>query len=182
MSSINAYNLQKLLKEANIQLIFAGAFSQSLVEELGEALKERLEKQNITKSQISCAFLAFVEQAQNIRNYLISKENTDEFFMIKDSGIVAISSTERGYCINSGNVIFNNDIEKLKNKLDTILSLDREGINKYYKELISQGMNKETGQAGLGLIQIARKAAVPIEYYFEKLDDQFSYYSLIVIV
>lgn len=182
MSSINLYKLQKMLKESNIELIFAGAFSQGLVEELGQALKERLEKQNITKSQISCVFLTFVEQAQNIRNYLIAKENTNEYDMIKDSGIIAISRTERGYCINSGNIISQHDIEKLKSRLETIVSMDREEINKYYKKVMCQSMNQETGQAGLGLIQIARKAADPIEYYFEKLDDDYSYYNLTVRV
>ncbi|MDF2596514.1 MAG: hypothetical protein K0R69_2855, partial [Clostridia bacterium] len=81
------YELQKKLRESNIEFIFSGIFSQGLIEELGGALKQRLQLQQATKSKISSAFFTFVEQTQNIKQYEVSKENTKDFSAIAGSGV-----------------------------------------------------------------------------------------------
>ncbi|AOY77933.1 SiaB family protein kinase [Clostridium formicaceticum] len=182
MESNNIYRLQKQLKESNIELIFSGTFSQGLIEELGDALRLRLLDQQVTKGKVSAAFFTFVELAQNIRNYLKSKETEEDYFMVSGSGVIAITKTQHGYCVNSGNIIFNSDIENLKEKLDKILSLDMESLKRHYKEVMRTEIDKETGGAGLGLVQIARKASRPIEYHFEKINETLSFYTLTVSV
>ncbi len=182
MSENGIYRLQKALSDSNIELIFSGTFSQGLIEELGEALKERLLNQQVTKSKISTAFFTFVELAQNIKNYLVSKENEDDYSMIVGSGVIAISRTGPGYCVNSGNIIFNEDIGSLKENLNMVLSMDAATLNNYYKSAIRTEINKDTGNAGLGLVQIARKASRPIAYNFEKINESFSFYTLTVTI
>lgn len=176
------YELQKKLKESNIEFIFSGVFSQGLIEELGQALRQRLKFQQAAKSKISSVFFTFVEQAQNIKQYEVSKEDTPEAAIIAGSGIIAISSTALGYCINSGNTILNKDIAGLKEKLDKIIEMDEAELNCYYREVARKEIDMENGKAGLGLIQIARKATAKIEYKFEKIDDSYSYYILTVII
>jgi hypothetical protein len=174
------YELQKKLKESNIEFIFSGTFSQGLIEELGTALRQRLSDQQATKSKISSVFFTFVEQTQNIKQYEMSKESTEDFSYIAGSGIIAICKTETGYIVNSGNRVLNKDIPSLKEKLDKITSMDASQLNAYFREVSMQEMNN--GRAGLGLIQIARKSSGKIEYNFEKVDDSFSYYTLNVRV
>lgn len=176
------YELQKKLKKSNIEFIFSGVFSQGLIEELGAALKQRLQHQQVAKSKISSAFFTFVEQTQNIKQYEVSKENTEDFPYIAGSGIVAISRLDTGYCINSGNVIAKGDIEALKKKLDELAGMTEEQLNSYYREMSRREIDMRNGRAGLGLIQIARKAAGKIQYEFEEIDDRYSYYILNVMV
>lgn len=176
------YALQKKLKETNIEFIFSGTFSQGLIEELGAALKQRLQLQQATKSKISSAFFTFVEQTQNIKQYEVSKENTKDFSVIAGSGIIAISRNELGYCINSGNAVSNDDIPSLKDKLDKIIGMDQDELKSYFREVSRREIDMNTDRAGLGLIQIARKASGKIEYKFEKIDDSYSYYILTVTV
>ena len=176
------YTLQKKLKETNIEFIFSGTFSQGLIEELGAALKQRLQLQQATKSKISSAFFTFVEQTQNIKQYEVSKENTKDFSVIAGSGIIAISRNELGYCINSGNAVSNDDIPSLKDKLDKIIGMNQDELKSYFREVSRREIDMNTNRAGLGLIQIARKASGKIEYKFEKIDDSYSYYILTVTV
>jgi hypothetical protein len=176
------YILQTKLKEANIEFIFSGTFSQGLIEELGVALKQRLQLHQVTKSKISSAFFTFVEQTQNIKQYEVSKENTKDFSIIAGSGIIAISRNELGYCINSGNTILNEDIPALKEKIDKIISMNKDELNNYFREVSKRDIDMSQGRAGLGLIQIARKAAGKVEYKFEEIDDSYSYYTLTVTV
>lgn len=182
MVDTGIYRLQKLLKESNIELIFSGTFSQGLIEELGEALKARLMDQKVAKSKISTTFFIFIELAQNIKNYFIAKENSAAHPMIAASGVIAISRNEQDYCVNSGNIVFNKDIAELKEKLDKVLSMGDESLKHYFKEMMKREIDKETGTAGLGLVQLARKASRPIRYQFEPVDNDFSFYTLTVTV
>jgi hypothetical protein len=174
------YELQKILRDSNIEFIFSGTFSQGLIEELGTALRQRLKDQQAAKSKISSAFFTFVEQTQNIKQYEKSKENSEYFSNIAGSGIIAICRTESGYCVNSGNRILNDDIPLLQEKLDKILSMNSDQLNSYFRDASKMDMNN--GRAGLGLIQIARKSSDKIQYKFEKIDDSYSYYTLTVMV
>ena len=176
------YELQKTLKETDIEFIFSGVFSQGLIEELGAALKQRLKSQQVSKSKISSAFFTFVEQTQNIKQYEVSKENTKDFSVIAGSGIVAISKNESGYSVYSGNTVLNEDIPNLKEKLDQVISMDKDELNNYYREVSRREIDMNCDRAGLGLIQIARKAEGKVEYKFEKIDDSYSYYTLTVRV
>lgn len=176
------YILQKKLKQANIEFIFSGVFSQGLIEELGIALKQRLQIQQAAKSKISSTFFTFVEQTQNIKQYEVSKESTENFSIIAGSGVIAISKTDIGYCINSGNIILNEDIPNLKEKLDKIIAMNEIELTNYFRETSRKEVDMTSGRAGLGLIQIARKASGKIDYNFEKIDDSYSYYTLTVNV
>lgn len=176
------YTLQKKLKQSNIEFIFSGTFSQGLIEELGLALKQRLKLQQAKKSKISLAFFTFVEQTQNIKQYEVSKENTEDFLTIMGSGVIAISKTTSGYCINSGNTILNKDISSLKEKLDKIISMNNVELTNYFRKVSRREIDMNSGRGGLGLIQIARKSTEKIEYNFEKIDNSYSYYTLTVTV
>ena len=176
------YELQKKLKESHIEFIFSGIFSQGLIEEMGLALKERLQFRQVKKSRTSSAFFTFVEQTQNIKHYEMLKEDTEEFSIIAGSGVIAIANVDLGYCINSGNIISNKDIKDLKQKLDKIRAMDQEELNAYFRQESRREVDMNTKRAGLGLIQIARKASGKIEYQFEKIDEHYSYYILTVMV
>ncbi|WP_242971527.1 SiaB family protein kinase [Clostridium autoethanogenum] len=176
------YMLQKKLKQSNIEFIFSGTFSQGLIEELGIALKQRMQLQQAKKRKISSAFFTFVEQTQNIKQYEVSKENTEDFLAIVGSGVIAISKTDSGYCVNSGNTILNTYISSLKEKLDKIISMNDEELTNYFREVSRREVDMNRGRCGLGLIQIARKATKKVEYNFERIDDSYSYYTLTVTV
>ncbi|WPC44148.1 SiaB family protein kinase [Clostridium sp. JS66] len=174
------YVLQKKLRQSKIEFIFSGTFSQGLIEELGLALKQRMQLQQVKKSKISSVFFTFIEQTQNIKQYEVSKENTEEFLTIAGSGVIAISKTQSGYCINSGNIVLNADISGLKEKLNKIIALDGAELTNYFREISRREIDMNKGTCGLGLIQIARKSTEKIEYNFEKIDDVYSYYTLTV--
>jgi hypothetical protein len=82
------------------------------------------------------------------------------------------------YSIFTGNYISNDNAEKLKAKLDKINSLDQDELKAYYKEVLNNGMMSDKGGGGLGMIDIARKSGRKLDYDFQEVDDQHSFYSL----
>jgi hypothetical protein len=175
-------NIQSMLGENQVLICFSGRFSQGIIEELGEAIKKRMENEDKSKNDIYNVFSIFIEQTQNIKNYVAAKEGGQMYEQISNSSIVCIGKAEDRYFIWSGNVIENPDIQPLREKLVLVSGLSKEELKKIYKETIKREIEPGSRGAGIGLIDIARKATFPVEYSFETIDETVSFYQIRVIV
>lgn len=178
----NLLGLLNLLRGNKILISFSGRFSQGIIEELGDALKKYMEAEDTPKNEIFNVFSVFIEQTQNIKNYAYSKMNFKRSEEIANSGIVTIGRANSGYFVWSGNLIENNDVDSLKEKLSLVNSLDKTELKKLYKEQLKKPQQPDTTGAGVGIIDMARKSASPILYSFNRLDDELSFFELRVIV
>jgi hypothetical protein len=66
----------------------------------------------------------------------------------------------------------------LKGRLDKVNLLDKNGLKDYYKEIILSGNVSQKGGAGLGIVNIAKVTENKLEYTFEDIDSQYSYFTL----
>jgi hypothetical protein len=174
--------LQNLLRKNGLLITFSGKFTQSIIEELGEAVRKYLETEERPQNDIFNLFSIFIEQTQNIKNYCFSKKNTVSGERISDSCIVTIGKNDFGNYICSGNQIENRDISKLIESLEELKKLDKEELKQLYRHKRKQGVSPEGPGAGLGLVDIARKAKLPLEYSITELDAEFSFFTLNAVV
>jgi len=174
--------LQKTLKEKGILISFSGRFSQGIIEELGDAIKKHMETEDLPRNDIYNVFAIFVEQTQNIKNYTAKKLDTIHYDSIVNSGIVTIGKKEEGYFISSGNLIENKDVEALAERINRISALDKSELKNLYKEQMKRELEQGSMGAGVGLIDIARKASNPVSYSINKVDDLLSFFTITVIV
>ncbi|AET70749.1 hypothetical protein Desor_5373 [Desulfosporosinus orientis DSM 765] len=174
-------DLQSTLSSNGILISFSGRFSQGIIEELGEAIMQHMEAENRPRNAIYNVFAIFVETTNNIKKYANSKLGGESYNRIYNSGIVTISSGEEGYFISSGNLIEKADADKLANQLDSLIALDKDQLKKRYKEQIKKELPPDSSGAGLGLIDIARKASKPIKYSIRDMQD-LSFFTLTVMV
>lgn len=178
----NLMEIQGALKDNRILISFSGRFSQGIIQELGDAVKNHMEAEDRPKNDIFSVFGIFIEQTQNIKNYSSSKEGGINFEKIADSGIVIIGRQGGEYYVSSGNLIENQDTERLVKRIERLTGLDKNELKKLYKEEMKNEVLPGSFGAGLGLIDMARKATMPIEYTIEKLDDEFSFFTIKVLV
>ncbi len=89
-----------------------------------------------------------------------------------------IAKNEDNYQIMTGNYLETKNVEDLKSKLDLVNSMDKAELKAYYKEVLSNGTRSEKGTAGLGMIDIARKSGKKLDYNFDKIDEEYSFFSL----
>ena len=82
------------------------------------------------------------------------------------------------FTISTGNAINNDVIEKLKSKLDLVNELDEKGLKKLYRKTLLTGEISEKGGAGVGIIDMAKISNTKIEYNFEPINKDLSYYQL----
>lgn len=178
----NLLRIQNTLRDNGILISFSGRFSQGIIEELGDALKKHLEAEDTPKNDIYNVFSVFIEQTQNIKNYASTMLQSKNYDKIVNSGIVSIGKSISNYFVWSGNLMENRDVEKLACKLEQIINADKDTLKKLYKEQLRKEPLPDSIGAGVGLIDMARKAVSPIGYTIQKVNEEFSFFELRVIV
>ncbi len=182
--NLSLYQLYTELRAKRILFCYSGPIAQTSIEGVGVTLRKNLEAEEAGNTTTLSVFSIFIEQVQNILNYSAEKLNRDE----QDEnelrvGIVVIGHEQSGdYFVYCGNKIYHQDIARLKNSIDDIRNLNKDELKVLYRE--RRKMENEPGGkgAGLGLIEMARRSAAPIDYSFEEIDDEFSFFSIKVVV
>lgn len=172
--------VQALLRKNGILISFSGRLSQQLIEEYGEAVKSYLETENRPKNEIFHIFSIFIEQTQNIKNYCTVKSQSEDFERIAQSSVVTIGKDGQGSFICSGNLVHDADLPTLTADIEAIVKLDKDGLKKLYKEKLRQSAPENGG--GVGLIDMARKATVPLQFSVTKMDGNLSFFTLKAVV
>ena len=181
MSTLDLTRLQDELRRQGVLMSFSGPFSHSIIEELGKAVRHYLESAQLARSALMDVFAVYVEQAQNVGHYVCRREAGPEQARLVNSGIVVIAQEDRRCVVSSGNLLDRADAPALTAQLERLRSLDKAGLKALYREQMRQPLNPQGG-AGLGLIEMARKATAPLEYAFGEVDERYVFFSLRVVI
>jgi hypothetical protein len=136
-------------------------------------------------SASQAVFSIFVEQINNMMMHSAEKEekHTNEGETLEVSkGIFILGVQDDHYFVQSGNVVSEKNAEILKTRLDYLNTLDKKELRQYYRQQMYADVDGESGGAGIGLIEIARRAAGPVEYEFESCDDGLLYFTMFATV
>lgn len=178
----NLMGLQNVLQNYGVLITFSGRFTQEVIEELGDAVKKYLETDATSLNDTFNVFSVFIEQTQNIKNYSVKKANSPIGEQIANSGVVVIGKSNMGYFVSSGNLVATQDVKPLVNQLEEIKQQDKTGLKKMYKEQLKKKLPEGSSTAGLGLIDMARKACQPLSYSIVQVDEEVHFFSLKVRV
>lgn len=169
--------LKDQFNEQGIMICFNGPFSHSIIEEIGTAVKRYLESQEVKKDAIMDVFAVYIEQTQNVKEYLARKGFP---LQLSNSAIITIAKKDDKYAITSGNIIDHHDTAELVDRIERINSLDKDGLKRLYKEQLRRKIPPGSTGAGVGLIDIARRASGKLSYVIDKIDDSFDFFILAV--
>ncbi|MGA7826598.1 MAG: SiaB family protein kinase [Geobacteraceae bacterium] len=181
MKIANLYELKETFNSEGILICFAGPFSHSIIEELGNAVKRYLEAEQMTKDTMMDVFSTFIEQTQNVRNYARQKDEEGNRDCDFNSAIVVIGKNGGNYEVSSGNVVARSDIQGALKKLEMLKGLDKQELKSLYKEQLRKTQPPGTS-SGLGLIDMSRKTSQPLGYALQDIDDRYCFFSLKAII
>lgn len=175
--------IREYLDKQNLIFWYNGPISQILVGEVGDIIKRSIIEESGRK-YVTKVFSIIVEVMQNIIKYSsevvpVGQEGNETAMR---AGSIAVGICDDICFIMSGNQIHNNQIKKISEKLDLLSEMDEQAQKDYYKSLRRKEPDKSSKGAGIGFVEIARKASEPIEYSFHKTDAESSYFSLKIIV
>lgn len=167
------FNIKHILENKNIKFCFAGPVTHSLMENIGETLRNKLATENHTTKTTLNVFGVFVEQIENIVRYSVEKESISNESSQETElkyGIIMIGEDADKYYVIGGNKIECHKREKLENQLQLLSQMDKEALRKHYRQKRKEDPDSDSKGAGIGLIEIARKSDFPIEWDFEQTD------------
>ena len=176
------YDIRRTLTEGGILICFNGPFSHSIIEELGKAVNRYLESAEVQKSAMMDVFSVFIEATQNVRNYATRPEVSDAERPRLNTGIIVIARQGDRYVVRSGNCVRREHGEALVRRLDELVRLDKAELKALYKQTLRRETPPDSQGAGLGLIDMARKASEPLNYTLVPEEDGYAFFSLQVVI
>ncbi len=81
-----------------------------------------------------------------------------------------------------GNLINNNELPSLTNRIDELNLMDIAEIKKKYNDTIKKTHISEKGGAGLGLLKILRSTKEPLKYSVTKIDNDCSFINITITI
>jgi|GEM_PF-24100 len=176
------YDFKKDLNNRGVFFCFSGPVSQDLLVEIGTILRKKMEFEETHNAIVLRVFSMVVEMAQNIIHYSAERCPREGYKDELSVGIIAVGYDNGHYFVLCGNRVFNNNVENIRNKLIHLQKMDKEQLKKHYKEQRKKGPSKGSMGAGLGFIDMAKKAAKPIEFDFKPVDEKFSFFSTKIVI
>jgi len=173
------FDLHQKVREQNIILVYEGEFTQEITKSVLAMAERNMDSMGEESNIKRKVFNVMVECLQNVVKH--SEESATK--MNTNTAVFLLGKNEDSYIIGSGNPVSNESLLSLKEKLDKINNLDKEGLKQLYKDIIKSGSGlTEKGGAGLGFVDMARKSGHKLEYSFEEIDDKTSFFCLKTIV
>jgi hypothetical protein len=180
MGLIDLFALQQTYNQQRIMLCFNGPLTKSLIEEIGNALRNYMERENATASSAMDVFGAYIEMTQNIRHYAARKG----WDPAAATATVTIARDAEGhYVVSAGNFVDAVDGPGLEARVNGLAAMDKTQLKAQYKEQLRKPRDDgaATG-AGLGLIDLARKASEPLACSLRTLDNGRAFFSMRVVM
>ena len=150
---------------------YEGAITFGTIEMLLSKLRNSSHFQELKKPARKRLYGIFVESIDNIYKYAIKRKG-------KQGPPPRIAVEKRGdlYMVRAGNLVRNDDVGDLTFKLERVNQLDVEALKSLYEEVINKEPQSTDTGAGLGLITMALRTDRDIEFSFEVVDSNHSFF------
>lgn len=180
MESIDLFSMRERFNSQQIMLCFNGPISRSLIEEIGNALRNYLSADHAHPSAAMDVFAVYIEMTQNISHYTRTQGWSEQ----ESGATVVVSRDDDGhYVVSAGNIIAEGDGARLLQAVESLAGLDKAELKAAYKEQLRKPRDAEKSSgAGLGLIDIARKANQPLRARIQPISEGRSFFSLRAVI
>lgn len=178
-------DLRGMLHSQGVIFAYSGYVTEPVLSGVGEALKQKLTIDDADTKTLRSVFAVFVEQMQNIIRYSAEKAQSSlppaadaKALQEIRYGILTIGKEGNDYVVCAGNLVERADVERLRAKLTRIRDMSKDELKVLYKEQLRAEPEEGSKGAGLGFVEIARRASKPIEFDFTDIDANYAFFAL----
>ncbi|MBN8703141.1 MAG: SiaB family protein kinase [Bacteroidetes bacterium] len=167
----NSISLYDDLLPENVMLVYKGDFSRNTVLPIIEMIEGNLINQldeYVIKKKV---FLTLVEALQNMSKH---GEKVDG----SSTGIFIIGKRDRYYTLTTGNYIKKEKRKSIKQSLTSLQEQSKPQLDALYAKMLREGSLTEHGNAGLGLVEIARNCEGNFNFNVFDVDDELDFFVL----
>lgn len=169
------YNKFRSMMDNHIILSFKGEINSdiiSMVLQIMETKLDAVQEKGTVKKRI---FNILVECMQNLYHHAESEnlQDTD-----RRAAMLEMFFDDEFYYITSGNFIKIEEVDKLRDRIERVNSLDKDDLRAYYREILDNNRISNKGGADLGMIDMAKKSGQKLDYEFTEVNDKVSFFGL----
>lgn len=177
--AVQLFDLYRNLMDEGIIFCFCGPASQSIVEGIGDALMQKMEREEADRFVSRKVFAVFVEQMQNVVFHSAEVvPGGDGTTGQMGYGVVVVGREDECFFVRSGNYVNRKDADQLAHQLERIRGMDKAQLKQFFKEQRKKETPEAAKGAGLGFIDTARKASRPIEFEIASGHGDMVFFSL----
>ncbi len=162
------------IQQEKLSYVYRGKFTTNFTKNIIALAQSNIKEEETPNRLKRKVYHVMVEGIQNISKHQASNNNSSTEFY----GLFTLKKDHSRYFITTGNLIENENIGTLTEKINKVNNLGKDQLKKYHKEILWNGEISEKGGAGLGLIEIARWAGSKLNYYFKELSNNLSFFYL----
>lgn len=174
------FEFHKTMSDRKIVLAYEGLISHDITVTFSELAETNVNLLKGSEMVTQRVYHVMVECLQNI-----CKHADDEItgtYVEPGKGIFLVTLAEDGYYVTTGNSIALERVEGLKSFLDMLNKLSGDELKALYRKRLVENRLSEKGDAGLGLVDIAKKTGQKIKYLFTPINDKTSFFLLSINV
>lgn len=184
MNASELFELRENLRQRGIVFAYSGYVTENVLSGVGDALKQKLAIEDAKTQTMRSVFAVFVEQMQNIIRYSAEqlaparvgtrRHETRELRY----GILTIGQEGADYVVHAGNLVSLLDVPRMRTNLAAIRAMTRDELKAAYKDQLRSDPEESSKGAGVGFLEIARRASAPIEFDFMDVDGERAFFAL----
>jgi len=180
MQASDGFQFRNYLRDRGIIFSYSGYMTEEVLTGIGGALRTKMELDGTDRQIARTIFSIFVEQVQNVIRYSAEFEEgrvQDDDIEIR-YGVLTVGLKDNKHFVSCGNLIEKSKVERLKESLERIQGLDKDGLKTLYKDTLRGETPEGSKGAGVGFIDIARRANHGFDFDFSEVNDEYSYFML----
>ena len=163
------------LASSAFPLMYKGELTHDLTKHFASMTELDLKKAGVSSSTRRKVYHVIIELLQNITHHSDDFQEDNEGHLI-GNGLFVIGENQGDYYVVTGNMVANEKIEKLKERLESLNNADEKELKLLFKKQMREGKIDERGGAGLGLIDLIRKTKKKFTYEFIPYDENHQYF------
>jgi hypothetical protein len=177
--NMNMLSYHETMCREGVVLYYNGPISQSVVEGVGDMMRRKMVLEDNGMQLAQKVFSVLVEQMQNVICYA---QDICTPAVCMGTGQIMVGRNGEEFYVACGNPVSRNREARIRERIDIVNGMSRDELKAYYKEQRRKGPDEDSCGAGLGFIEMARKASRPLQYRFDPIDDETSFFAVKVHV
>jgi len=174
----SALALEKLMAGNKVHLAWSGHMTQGIGEDVLSITEARLTDEDVDARLRRKVFNIMVEILENVSKYNPGKEAGEKFGM----PLAMVRLDDGKFVLTTGNLVPAPMADVLKQKIDDINSFSPAELKTLFFASLSAQSIETDSTGNMGLISMARKSGSKLEYLFEKVNEDYTYFMLTVRV
>lgn len=176
------FSFREALAKQGVIFCYSGYMTEEILAGIGNSLKSKLAIENTDKKIARGIFSLFVEQVQNVIRYSAETEPSEHNPDFEGDelryGLLTVGQQDDRHFVSCANMVPSWDVGRLRDNLTKIQNMDKDGLKALYKEILKGEVPEGSKGAGVGFVDIARRATNGFEFDFIDIDAEHSYFAL----